>query len=121
MAERYHRELRGPYFKDNFIFDSETDSYTCPQGQRLPFRGLCRSKRGASGSYRVYRASRTACRTCAAFAACTRDKYTGRALWISSSYELLHKHWQWMNTDEARTLYARRKEMIEPTFGILKD
>ena len=26
-----------------------------------------------------------------------------------------------MKTDEARTLYARRKEMIEPTFGILKD
>ena len=26
-----------------------------------------------------------------------------------------------MNTDAARTLYARRKEMSEPTFGILKD
>jgi hypothetical protein len=26
-----------------------------------------------------------------------------------------------MNTNEAHTLYARRKELIEPTFGILKD
>ena len=121
MAERYHRELRGPYFKDNFIFNSETDSYTCPQGQRLPFRGLRRSKLTGLKSMRVYRASRTACRTCPAFGVCTRDKHAGRALWISSSDELLQKHRQWMNTDEARTLYARRKEMIEPTFGILKD
>jgi transposase len=26
-----------------------------------------------------------------------------------------------METDEARTLYARRKEISEPTFGILRD
>jgi transposase len=121
MTERYRSEYQGPYFKDNFIFDSETDSYTCPQGQRLPFRGLRRSKLTGLRTMRVYRASRTACRTCPAFGVCTRDKHAGRALWISSSDELLHKHRQWMKTDEARTLYARRKEMIEPTFGILKD
>ena len=121
MTERYQSELQGPYFKDNFIFDSETDSYICPQGQRLPFRGLRRSKLPGSGSFRLYRASRTACRSCPAFGICTKDKHTGRALWISSSEELLHQHRQWMNTDAARTLYARRKEMSEPTFGILKD
>ncbi|HXY75173.1 MAG TPA: transposase [Dehalococcoidales bacterium] len=26
-----------------------------------------------------------------------------------------------MNTDKARTLYSRRKELNEPTFGIIKD
>jgi transposase len=121
MTERYNSELQGPYFKDNFTFDSETDSYTCPQGQRLPFRGLRKSKLTGLMSMRVYRASRTACRTCPAFGVCTRDQHAGRALWISASDELLHKHRQWMKTDEARTLYARRKEMIEPTFGIIKD
>jgi transposase len=121
IAERYRSESQGPYFKDKFIFNSETDSYTCPQGQWLPFRGLRRSKVTGSRTMRVYRASRTACRTCPAFGVCTRDKHAGRALWISSSDELLHKHRQWMNTDEAHILYARRKEMIEPTFGILKD
>jgi hypothetical protein len=34
---------------------------------------------------------------------------------------LLRKHRQWMSTDEARVLYARRQELSEPTFGILKD
>ena len=120
VAQRNHQKERNPYFKDNFIFDPETNSYICPQGQRLPFRGLRRSKFD-SGSFRLYRASRTACRTCPAFGTCTKDKHAGRALWISTSDELLCKHKQWMGTDKARALYARRKEINEPTFGILKD
>ena len=121
MTERYHSELQGPYFKDNFVFDSETDSYICPQGQRLYFKGMRRTKCSTSGRYLVYRASRTVCRACPAFGICTSDKHAGRALWISSSDDLLRKHRQWMKTDEALALYARRKVMSEPTFGILKD
>ena len=34
---------------------------------------------------------------------------------------LLRKHRQWMSTDKARNLYARRKELSEPTFSIIKD
>ena len=40
MAERYHPGVQGPYFKDRFVYDAATDSYLCPQGQRLPFRGV---------------------------------------------------------------------------------
>ena len=121
MTERYHSELRGPYFKDNFIFNAKTDSYLCPHGHHLHFSGFRRSKYHASERYRVYRTSRTDCRTCPAFGICTRDKHAGRVLWISSSDELLQKHRQWMNTDEAQTLYARRKELNEPAFGIIKE
>lgn len=121
MTERYSGELNGPYFKDNFTFDAETDSYICPQGQRLPFRGLRVDKVTGIRSMRVYCASRTVCRICPAFGVCTRDKHAGRALWIGSSDELLHKHRRWMKTDEALALYARRKVMSEPAFGILKD
>jgi transposase len=121
MAERYQGEVQAPYFKDQFAYDAATDSYICPHGQRLPFRSLRKSKLISSRSIRVYRASRTACRTCPAFGVCTRDKHAGRALWISSSDMLLRKHRQWMQTDEARSLYSRRKELIEAVFGILKD
>ena len=43
MPERYHPGVRGPYFKDEFVYDPATGSYLCPQGQRLPFRGLRRT------------------------------------------------------------------------------
>ncbi len=121
MGERYQGEVKSPYFKDQFAYDDRTDSYICPHGQRLPFRGLRKSKLTGSRSIRVYRASRTACRNCPAFGVCTRDKHAGRALWISSSDRLLRKHRKWMQTDEARSLYSRRKELIEAVFGILKD
>ena len=121
MGERYQGEVQGPYFKDQFGYDAATDSYICPHGQRLPFRGLRKSQITGSRSIRVYRASRTACRTCPALGVCTKDKHAGRALWISSSDVLLLKHRRWMQTDEARSLYARRRELSEPTFGILKD
>ncbi len=121
MGERYQGEVQGPYFKDQFGYDAATDSYICPHGQRLPFRSLRKSQLTGSRSIRVYRASRTACRTCPAFGVCTKDKHAGRALWISSSDVLLLKHRRWMQTDEACSLYARRRELSEPTFGILKD
>ncbi len=121
MGERYQGEVQDPYFKDQFGYDVATDSYICPHGQRLPFRSLRKSQVTSSRSIRVYRASRTACRTCPAFGICIKDKHAGRALWISSSDVLLLKHRRWMQTDEARSLYARRRELSEPTFGILKD
>ena len=79
------------------------------------------SKLTGSRSIRMYRASRTACRNCPAFGICTKDAHAGRALWIGSSDTLLRKHRQWMKTSEARSLYARRQQLSEPTFGILKD
>jgi hypothetical protein len=121
MGERYKDSCTRPYFKDQFDYDAANDSYTCPYGHRLPFRGLRRSKLTGLRSIRVYRASRTACHSCPAYGICTKDKHCGRMLWISSSDALLLKHRQWMRSDEARSLYARRRELSEPTFGIIKD
>ncbi|MBI4284053.1 MAG: transposase [Chloroflexi bacterium] len=120
MAERYQREAKA-YFKDQFIYDANTDSYICPHEQRLPFRGLRKSPLTGLWSIRLYRASRAACRTCPDLGVCTKDARAGRALWIGSSDLLLRKHRQWMSTDEARHLYARRKELSEPTFGVIKE
>jgi hypothetical protein len=121
MAERYQAELQDPYFKDQFRYDPATDSYTCPKGHQLTFRGDRRYPLTGLRSIRVYRAPRATCRSCAAFGICTKDRRLGRALWIGPSDHLLRQHRQWMQTDEAKHLYARRKELSEPTFGILKE
>lgn len=121
MPERYHPGVQGPHFKDKFVYDPATDSYLCPQGQRLPFRELRRKNGNITGPFRVYRDSRTVCLSCPAYGVCTRDAHTGRALWIGPSDALLRKHWHWMTTERARRLYARRKELIEPIFRILKE
>lgn len=121
MAERYQGAAKNPYFKDQFLYDAETDSYLCPKGHRLRFRGFRPCKRKDSGQNRVYCASRTVCRVCPAFGVCTRDAHAGRALWIGPSDMLLREHRKWMKTDKARNLYAQRQQLSEPTFGILKE
>ena len=121
MPERYHPGVQGPYFKDRFVHDAASDSYICPEGQRLPFRGLSRNNGKIPGPYRVYRASRNTCRACPAFGVCTKDAHTGRAIWIGPRDSLLRKHRRWMATELAQALYARRKGLIEPLFGIIKE
>lgn len=59
MSERYHAEVQHPYFKDQFAYNAATDSYLCPNVQRLQFRGLRKSPVTGLRSIRVYRASRT--------------------------------------------------------------
>ena len=73
------------------------------------------------GPFRVYRAPRAVCRACPAYGVCTKDAHTGRALWIGPADALIRKHRQWMATGEAQRWYARRKELNEPAFGILKE
>jgi transposase len=121
MPERYHPGVQGPYFKDKFVYDPATDTYLCPEGQQLPFRGLRRKNGKVRGPFRVYRASRTVCRACPAYGVCTKDVHSGRALWIGPSDALLRQDRHWMTTKRARGLYARRKGLIEPIFGILKE
>jgi hypothetical protein len=121
MGEHHEKDSTRPYFKDRFQYDADSDGYICPHGHRLRFCGLRKSKVTGIRDYRVYRASRTACRTCSAFGLCTRDKHSGRALWITSSDILLLRHREWMRSREARTLYARRRELSEAPFGVMKD
>jgi IS5 family transposase len=121
MTERHRQELKDPYFKDQFLYQPEMDSYLCPQGQTLHFRGLRQNKRPPFGKYRVYGVSRAICRACLAYGICTKDKHGGRVLWIGSSDRLLIEHRQWMETDKARKLYALRQQLNEPVFGILKE
>lgn len=121
MGERYEKDSARPYFKDRFHYDSDNDAYICPHGQRLRFCGLRKSKVTGIRDYKVYRASRIVCRACFAYGLCTRDKHSGRALWITSSDMLLVRHRAWMRTREALALYSRRRELSEPTFGVMKD
>jgi transposase len=121
MPERYHAGVRGTYFKDRFIYDDATDTYLCPNDHLLTFKGLRGNNGRITGPYRVYRASRVVCRPCPAYGVCTKDKHSGRALWIGPTDSLLRQHRKWMETELAKRLYARRKGLNEPVFGILKE
>jgi hypothetical protein len=104
------------YHKDNFSYDINTDSYICPGGQVLHFIGV-KHKRNK----RLYRASKDICEKCSAFGVCTKDRRQGRSLEIGPHEAVLQRHREWMETEEAKSLMRRRKELPEPVFGILKE
>lgn len=118
MPEGQTKAMRRPYFKDHFEHDAISDTYRCPQGQQLIFRGLRKHK---AALMRTYRATGHICRACPAFGICTKDGRYGRALWIGPHDDLLRRHRQFMATEPAKVVYRRRKGLVEPVFGILKE
>ena len=118
MPEAQGRALENPYHKDRFVYDEAGDRYRCPEGQWLRFT---RIKRTRQTKTRLYRASGAVCRACPAFGICTTDGRHGRALEIGPQDAALRRHRVWMSTKEAREAYRRRKQLVEPVFGIIKE
>jgi hypothetical protein len=119
MPEARRRALEQPYHKDAFAYDPATDSYACPGGQALRFRGV--KQRPGRPLMRVYRGAAAVCRACPAFGACTTDRRQGRALEVGPEEARLRRHRAVMATDAARAAYRRRQQLPEPAFGILKE
>lgn len=119
MPEAQRRALTNPYHKDAFSYDGETDAYQCPKGHVLPFVGV-RRRKGREG-IRVYRGQASVCRACPAFGVCTTNWRHGRIVEVGPEEHALRGHRAWMATEEAKERYRHRKELPEPTFGILKE
>jgi transposase len=107
--------LDSPYHRDRFTYDAQHDTYTCPEGQVLTMRST--KKNGE----RVYRGVAAICRACPAFGRCTKEKRQGRSLEVGPYEDLLVAHRLWMRSEQAQRLYGRRKELVEPVFGIVKE
>ena len=118
MPESRVKELQNPYHKDKFKYNPESDTYMCPEGHTLRF---VRNVVKTGIKIRIYRCYREVCMRCKAFGKCTSTIHYGRELQISQNDAVLKKHRAWMITEEAKVKYSRRKELVEPTFGIIKE
>ena len=60
------------------------------------------------------------CLACPAFGRCTTSTQ-GRRIEVSLHADALTAHRHWMQTAAARDAFRRRKQLIEPVFGIIKE
>lgn len=118
VPEARERFVRSPFHKDKFVYDEPNDSFTCPQGQTLHFIGIYRS--GSGVPMRRYRASAAVCQQCPVYGVCTKAK-RGRSLAVGPHNEALRRHRAWMSTLPAKEAHRRRKQLVEPVFGITKE
>jgi transposase len=117
IPEPQERRANPPYHND-FSYDADTDSYVCPLGQTLKFLEI---RSVTNKIVRVYGGLGAVCRLCSAFGVCTKNRYRGRELLIGRYDTLLRNHRNWMTMPPAKVAYRRRKELSEPTFGIMKE
>ena len=119
MPESTRRWARDhPYHKDRFTYDGASDTFTCPQGQRMPYVG---TKQVRGVPYRRYQAPRAVCRACPAYGVCTKAVRVGRTVTMGPRDALLRRHRAWMSTDRVREAYRQRQQLVEPVFGIIKE
>ena len=102
--------------KADFSYDEEQDGFHCPQGELLPLK----SKR--KDGKRLYQLDRGVCEKCPLFSRCSQSK-KGEARTISTDqYEPLrrdmNKH---MSKKESKDVYDKRKTIVEPAFGHIKN
>ena len=112
------RKRANPYDKSHFTYYADTDTYICPHGRTLNFRGVVR-RRGELPVHR-YRAAAGVCRSCPAYGTCTNNR-RGRTLEAGPHELLLARHRRLMDTEWAKALYRKRKQLVEPVFGIIKE
>lgn len=104
------------FHKNQFVYDSQTDSYRCPNGQTLtPVERF----KGSTGrmAYAGYRTA--ACGSCPLIAQCTRSKQ-GRQIKryaCDAAKEALRAR---MKEPDVRARYKKRSAMVEPVFSQLR-
>ena len=105
-------QQKGLFTKDDFRYDTEQDSYWCPQGEELTFRFETEEKGRATRYYAT-----SACGGCPIKARCTDNK-GGRRItrWadehvVEAMAERVRAHPEIMK---------QRKELIEHVFGTMK-
>ncbi|HXX58021.1 MAG TPA: IS1182 family transposase [Thermodesulfovibrionales bacterium] len=109
------------YGKESFTYYGETDRYVCPQGEEM--RPTARAR--VSGPYHkrevtVYRTKRGICAGCPRRQQCTPNEKLGRAI-TRDGYEGYRDRMRAkLITERGRTLYGKRKCIVEPVIGQIK-
>jgi len=106
------------YLVSKFIYNSESDTYTCPAGSTLATTGTWHKKTRERDSYQFKKYRTPDCKTCSVKQHCTGRAKGGREIERSQYAEAVEKNQQ--NYQENKGLYRKRQEMNEHIFGTIK-
>jgi transposase len=111
---RSHNKSLGLYTNTNFFYHSKQDTYQCPAGQTLTFRGYrIRKKSGITEKkYTTH-----ACYTCQQRTKCTRSKTT-RYIYRWEHEKIIEQLDQRMKKNPEKI--KQRKALVEHPFGTIK-
>ena len=123
----YRKEQKRTYKKNpfktvNWLYDEETDTYTCPNGKNMRFQSIAKrtDREQFTREFRVYQCED--CSGCPLRSQCTTaQEGTNRKMLVNTRWEkqkeyVRHK----LSEPETAAIYRQRKSDVEPVFGFLK-
>jgi transposase len=111
------RGVAPEFFPEAFVYDGESNSYTCPAGQRLTYQG--EEKRGFSLRHR-YRARPRDCQACGFQAQCCPGSQVRSLVRTEEAAEVRALR-EKMKTDWAKEVYKQRSAVAEFPFAWIKE
>jgi hypothetical protein len=108
--------------KDQFEWLPDEETYRCPQGHRLEYKGKEQRARrdGNQVVQHRYRCPAEHCRACPLRERCVKNPDKGRTVKRLEGEELIEAHKEWMKTGEAKAANRLRGSVIERCFGDAK-
>lgn len=102
----------GIFGYDDFKYDAQTDTFTCPAGQKLTRRKHKKSRKAYE-----YACPRTVCMACALRAKCTKSKSTGRTVKRHYDQEAIDAGRLQSRSAAGKKDRVRRKWLMEGSFA----
>lgn len=119
--ERTRKYKTDPFHKDNFRYDRQSDTYTCPDNRELLFKGIKkdRSKNGFISHSRLYECKD--CHGCYFAERCKKSMDNNRTILVNEKLERYKELMRTnLSTQKGDRLKRRRGQEVESCFGDLK-
>ena len=120
--EKKKKYKNDPFKIDNWEYNKDKDTFTCPNGKTVHFTHLSNrtDKNGFKRTYKVYESED--CSDCPLRAHCTKAKEgTNRRVYYNEKWEHQKAYIRDILSNEtAQKIYGKRKIDVEPVFGFLK-
>lgn len=122
LKEQKKKYKQNEFNPDNWKFDEESDSYTCPNQQRLVFKyhSVRTDKTGFKREFKIYECED--CSGCPFRSSCTKAKEgNNRKLMVNEKWEQQKEYVRAkLSEEKTSAIYRKRKIDVEPVFGFLK-
>ncbi len=122
LKEQKKKYKQNTFNPDNWVYDQETDTYTCPNQKRLEFQyhSVRTDATGFQRSFKVYECED--CSGCPFRSSCTKAKEgNNRKLMVNKKWEQQKEYVRAkLSEEKTSAIYRKRKTDVEPVFGFLK-
>lgn len=107
----------GRFAREDFRYDAEQDCFVCPAGKALKFKQIKKKEQG----HTVRRYTCHDCAGCELATKCLKPRAQTRSVDVSGYEERWRRMRERLQTDDGGQAFAKRKQSVEPVYGVLKE